>query len=99
VESKCPACAALRLEWIVMTNGTCDASPDPLLQRVCNEYLEMPGLQLTRRQAQRLWGLDEMTCHRVLDILVEAKFLRRTAHGGYARTSDGPVAGLPILSA
>jgi hypothetical protein len=60
----------------------------------------MPGLRLTRQQAQRLWGLDEHTCAQLLDSLTEAKFLRRTearfrnqADGGlYARLTDGAVA-------
>jgi hypothetical protein len=70
-----------------MTEGPHDAIT-ALLQRVCSEYLEMPGLQLTPRQAERLWGLDETTCHRVLDILVDVKFLCETAHGSYARSTD-----------
>ncbi|MGE5243760.1 MAG: sigma 54-interacting transcriptional regulator [Betaproteobacteria bacterium] len=48
-----------------------------LLDRIYIEFLEMPGLHLTRRQAQRLWGLDEQTCLQVLDYLVETKFLCR----------------------
>ena len=32
-----------------------------LVHRVRGEFLEMPGLRLTRAQAQRLWGLDEET--------------------------------------
>lgn len=49
------------------------------------EYLEIPGLHLTKKQAERLWGLDSITCDAVLDALVDVKFLRRTPHGGYAR--------------
>ena len=60
-----------------------------LLQRVHGEFLEMPGLRLTCQQAQRLWGLDERTCLRLLEFLVEAKFLCRTGHGMYARLTDG----------
>jgi hypothetical protein len=62
---------------------------DLILQRVCSEFLEMPGLRLTFPQAQRLWGLDERTCRQVLDSLVEAKFLWRQAPGTYARLTDG----------
>ena len=32
---------------------------EQVLSRVCGEYLEMAGLRLTQKQAQRLWGLDE----------------------------------------
>jgi hypothetical protein len=49
------------------------------------EYLEMPGLNLTARQAQRLWNLDSMTCQGLLQALVDNGFLRRTLAGVYAR--------------
>jgi hypothetical protein len=62
---------------------------DRILQRICGEFLEMPGLHLTRRQAQRLWGLDEKTCGELLERLVEMKFLYRTALGAYTRLTDG----------
>ena len=65
---------------------------DVILQRVCGEFLEMPGLRLTPSQAQRLWGLDERTCQLLLEYLVDTKFLCRSAHGHYRRSSDGPVA-------
>jgi hypothetical protein len=69
---------------------------DRLLQRVCGEFLEMPGLRLTSKQAQRLWGLEEPTCRELLEYLVGAKFLRPAGPGMYARTSDG-VADCPCL--
>ena len=34
----------------------------PLLRRAWAEFKELPGLGLTRTQAQRLWGVDEDTC-------------------------------------
>ena len=52
----------------------------------------MPGLRLTLPQAQRLWGLDESTCHSLLNFLVNAKFLVRIDEGPvYARLSEGAV--------
>jgi hypothetical protein len=65
---------------------------EQLLRRVRGEYLEMPGLRLTRLQAQRLWALDEQTCAEILDSLTEARFLMRQNDGTYARLVDGPVA-------
>lgn len=49
------------------------------------EFLEMPGLHLTRVQAQRLWNLDAMTCDAVLNALMNVGFLRRSRDGGYVR--------------
>jgi hypothetical protein len=49
------------------------------------EYLEMPGLHLTRSQVRRLWGLDEPTCDALLDALVCLRFLRKTRGDGYVR--------------
>jgi hypothetical protein len=62
---------------------------DAMLQRVYSEFLEMPGLRLTCKQAQRLWGLDEQTCLALLESLVEAKFLCRPGHGTYSRLTEG----------
>jgi hypothetical protein len=72
---------------------------DHMLRRVRGEYLEMPGLRLTRRQAQRLWGLDEQTCARLLDSLTEANFLHRTDDGTYGRLTEGAVAASPARMA
>jgi hypothetical protein len=62
---------------------------DDLVHRIRSEYLEMPGLKLTRSQAKRLWGLDEHLCNEILDLLANARFLRRTNDGTYARLFDG----------
>ena len=56
-----------------------------LLHRVRGEYLEMPGLSLTRAQAQRLWNLDCVTCEHLLRLLVEGRFLHCRGDGAYAR--------------
>ena len=49
------------------------------LQRIRGEYPEIPDLRLTEYQAHRLWGLEPARCHALLDALVRAGFLRRTA--------------------
>ena len=64
---------------------------DATLQRVCSEFMEMPGLRLTSKQAQRLWGLDERVCASILNHLVESHFLSRGPQGTYGRCSEGPV--------
>jgi hypothetical protein len=72
-------------------SGVSPTPLEPILNRVCGEYLEMPGLRLTLRQAQRLWGLDEKTCKEILNMLLQSGFLRRTYDGRFARLLDGPV--------
>ena len=52
---------------------------------VRTEYLEMPGLALTKRQAQRLWGLEPDVCDTVLDSMVETHFLRRIHGDSFVR--------------
>jgi len=47
------------------------------------EYLEIPGLHLTKSQVQKLWGLDSETCNHVLDTLQASRFLARTSRDGY----------------
>ncbi|HXD20324.1 MAG TPA: hypothetical protein VN654_25085 [Vicinamibacterales bacterium] len=54
------------------------------------EYLEVPGLDLTREQVRRLWGLDQQTCDSLLAALVESRFLKRTRDNRYLR-ADGSV--------
>ena len=59
------------------------------LQLIRAEYLEIPGLSLTKRQVQRLWGLDLVTTEAVLAALVDVKFLRRTRQDAYVRADVG----------
>jgi len=56
-----------------------------LLQRIDAEYREMPGLSVTARQAERLWGLDSTTCAFVLMTLIQRGIVKRTASGTYVR--------------
>ena len=56
-----------------------------LLQGIEGEYREMPGLSLTARQAERLWGLDTTTCAFVLMTLVQRGVLKLTKNGMYVR--------------
>jgi len=53
------------------------------LEMMRAEYLEIPGLSLTKSQAQRLWGLDGPTCDALLDLMVQTHFLRRTENALY----------------
>jgi hypothetical protein len=62
---------------------------DSLLTRIRAEFLEMPGMRLTREQAQRLYGVERELCQQVLDMLVETSFLCIKPTGAYARLSDG----------
>jgi hypothetical protein len=59
------------------------------LQLIRAEYLEIPGLCLTKSQVQRLWGLDTVTSEAVLAALVDVRFLRRTRHDAYVRADVG----------
>lgn len=70
-----------------------------LLRRIQHEYLEMPGLQLTLQQAQRLWGLDAPSCEALLNGLVELNFLIRRPDGKFGRFSEGSGAASPFRMA
>jgi hypothetical protein len=59
--------------------------PADLLARVRMEYLEMPGLTLTRHQARRLWNLDLILCEAILAALVSERFLSESNNGTYLR--------------
>ena len=57
--------------------------PPALLERVRSEFVEMPGLNLTTRQAARLWGLEPRMSERLLRFLEESGFLFRTRGDGF----------------
>ena len=55
-----------------------------------SHYVEMPGLSLTPAQARRLCGLNNLdltACERILERLVEERFLLRSNDGRYRRAS------------
>ena len=56
-----------------------------LIQKIEGEYRQMPGLSVTAPQAQRLWGLDSMSCGFVLMTLIQRGVLRHTASGTFVR--------------
>ena len=56
--------------------------------RVRAEYLEMPGLTLTRWQICRMWLLDPALCDAIVKTLVASGFLRRRPDNTYARVSN-----------
>lgn len=63
--------------------GSC-STIDKILTRIEGEYLEMPGLQLTLEQAQRLWRMERTECQALLEALVAAGFLNCSPSGKYA---------------
>lgn len=57
-----------------------------LLIRIKAEYLEMPGLHLTRAQMKRLCGLTDAACDAVINTLMDQHFLTRAADGAFVQT-------------
>ena len=47
------------------------------------EYREIPGLKLTKAQAQRLWGIDRAAADALLEALIASRFLAKTASEAY----------------
>ena len=69
-----------------LQNGADAPRLDSLVARVRGEYSEMPGLQLTRAQACRLWHMHVSTCEQLLEQLVQEGFLCKTDKGTYVAT-------------
>ena len=65
-----------------------DTTIEDWLQLIRAEYLESPGLRLTKREVQRLWGLDAVMCEALLAALVDVRFLRCTRHEAYVRVES-----------
>jgi hypothetical protein len=61
---------------------------EPIVDRIREEFREMPGLRLTPAQATRLWGLEEDTCAAVIDRLVATAYLRWTPAGAVTRAES-----------
>jgi hypothetical protein len=58
------------------------------LRLIRAEYYEIPGLHLTQRQVERLWGLDTNTAEALLGALIDVQFLRQTRTGAYVRATN-----------
>ena len=56
---------------------------------VQSEYAEMPGLHLSKRQAQRMWNLDAHSADEIFDALEAAHFLKRLPDDVYIRADVG----------
>ncbi len=70
---------------------------DAALIRIAVDYIEMPDLVVTARQAVRLWDIPSDVCDTALAALVERGFLARTRGGAFLRrTSDSA---LPLSQA
>jgi hypothetical protein len=62
---------------------------EALLQRVREQYRDMPGLELSKPQASRLFGVAPSVCAATLRALVMENFLSRREDGLFVRsTSD-----------
>ena len=59
-----------------------------MVLRIRGEFLEMPGLRLTCRQAQRLWNLDAVVCESLLAALVDVRFLIETPEGLFMQATS-----------
>lgn len=55
------------------------------LLRIRTEYVEMPDLKLTGRQAERLWNLPHDVCQTALAVLVREGFLAHAPNSAYVR--------------
>jgi hypothetical protein len=56
---------------------------DDAMELIRLEYAEIPALQLSFWQAQRLWNLPDEICRSALSALIERGFLVRTREGIY----------------
>jgi hypothetical protein len=65
---------------------------EDLLTRIEGEFLEVPGLRLTVSETQRRFGAHEIMCEAILDALVDAGVLFKTADRVYGRLVPHAVA-------
>ena len=55
------------------------------LVRMQTEWIEMPQMKVTRRQAQRLWSLSNEACETAFATLISKGFLVQAPDGAYVR--------------
>jgi hypothetical protein len=67
----------------LVTKATPEDSIADLLLLIPAEYAEMPGLRLTLGQVCRLFGIGPRTGETVMQMLVDAGILARTATGAF----------------
>lgn len=70
----------------------CPADSAPLaalLRQVREEYGKMPGLELTKPQAMRLFGVAPSVCAAMFRALVMENFLSRAGDGVFVRSTTG----------
>jgi hypothetical protein len=73
------------------------------LVRMQTEWIAMPQLKITRRQAQRLWSLSSDACETAFATLIRKGFLVQAPDGAYVRhafvrMSGAIAAGTPLPS-
>jgi len=73
------------VESAELSDMSCVANLEPVLQRIRGEFQESPGLRLTHWQFQRLWNLDPDQARLVIDQLVQMRFLRSARDGTFVR--------------
>lgn len=59
------------------------------IRLIRSEYAEMPGLHLSKRQAQRLWNLDARSADALFDALETSHYLKRMPNDMYVRGDVG----------
>lgn len=65
-----------------------DMETPPILEtlvRLQTEWMQMPQLKITRRQAQRLWSLSNEVCETAFETLIRRGFLVQAPDGAYMR--------------
>ena len=65
-----------------------DIETPPILEtlvRMQTEWIEMPQLKITRRQAQRLWSMSDEVCETAFATLIRKGFLVQAPDGAYVR--------------
>jgi len=72
---------------VAMIASTLSAPLSGLLQRVREQYGEMPGLTLTKPQAMRLFGVAPSVCAAMFRALVMENFLSCTGDGVFVRST------------
>jgi hypothetical protein len=65
-------------------------TPQDARVRIQIEFIEMPGLKLSRDQIKRLCGVPSEVCDQALDALLRSGFLRQKSDGSFLTGRPDP---------
>jgi hypothetical protein len=83
---------------MITRRRTQPAPPEHMLDLLRREFSALPGLRLSTAQLQRMLGVGRSECDTLIQRMVDAHYLVRTADGSYMRADVQPMIEAALLA-